>query len=289
MPLISRRFVLMGGSGAMAGLGTGACTPLEALNTLAKVDKGGGLVASGVQYGPHPRQAFDVYRPDRPGNAPVLVYFYGGNWNSGRRQDYAFIGKTFAARGFLTILADYRIMPEYTYPAFIEDGAVAVRVARARASEWGGASGPVYVAGHSAGAYIAVMLGASSRWGARQHIAAVVGIAGPYDFYPFTNPVTVATFGRAADPRSTQPVAVAEAGAPPMLLLQGAADTTVLPRNSGAMARRLRAQGNSVQEILYPGVGHIEIMTALTATFRKRAPTLNDTLRFLVATGARPI
>lgn len=287
--VVTRRGVLLAGAAASVGASLAGCTPLETLNTLARVDKGGGLAASDVAYGADPRQRFDVYRPERPGTAPVLVYFYGGNWNSGSRQDYSFIGKTFAARGFVTIIADYRLAPAHPFPAFVEDGAAAVRMARSRAGEWGGSSAPVYLAGHSAGAYIAVMLGASGRWGARQHIAAVAGIAGPYDFYPFTNKVTIATFGGSADPRSTQPVHVAEAGAPPMLLMQGAADTLVLPHNASAMARRLRALGSRAEERIYPGVGHIEIMTALTATFRNRAPTLRDTVQFFAANGARPV
>ena len=272
----------------------GGCTPLETFNTLARTDKGGALVAQGASYGPDPRQAVDVYRPERPGIAPVLVYFYGGNWNSGSRRDYAFIGKTFAARGFVTVLADYRLMPGHPFPAFIEDGAAAVRFARTRAAEWGGDAGQLFLAGHSAGAYIAVMLGAEGRWlGAvgenRSSIRGIAGIAGPYDFYPFTNRITAATFGNAADPRRTQPAHVAEAGAPPMLLLQGGADSTVLPHNSGAMAARLRAVGSAVEERMYPGVGHVEIMTALTPNFRKAAPTLVDILNFFTRKGARPV
>lgn len=286
--MLMRRLVLLG-FGALAG-----CTPLETFNKLARVDKGGGLVAWGVAYGPDPRQVFDVYAPDRAGPHPVLVYFYGGNWNSGSRQEYAFVGKTFAARGFVTIVADYRLMPRYFFPAFIEDGAAAIVAARQRASEWGGRNGPVFVAGHSAGAYIAAMLGADGRYLAgaganRSAIAAIAGIAGPYDFFPFTNKVTAATFGRVADPRQTQPVHVAEAGAPPMLLLQGAADTTVLPHNSGALTRRLTALGSPAEERLYPGVGHVDIMLALTPSFRKSAPTLQDILAFFARYGAKTV
>lgn len=287
MPLDRRTLLL--GAGALCG-----CTPLETFNTLARTDKGGALVAEGVAYGPHPRQAVDVYRPERPGVAPVLVYFYGGNWNSGSRRDYAFVGKTFSARGFVTVLADYRLMPEHPFPAFVEDGAAAVRLARLRAGEWGGDAGRLFIAGHSAGAYIAAMLGVEARWlGAvgesRRAVRAIAGIAGPYDFYPFTNSITAATFGSAPDPRSTQPVHVAQAGAPPMLLLQGSADTTVLPHNSGALAARLRALGSPVEERVYPGVGHVEIMTALTPNFRKAAPTLVDIIAFFVRNGARPV
>ena len=286
--LPDRRSLLLG------AVALGGCSPLETFNTLARVDKGGALVAEGVAYGPDPRQAVDVYRPDRPGTAPVLVYFYGGNWNSGSRRAYAFIGKTFAARGFVTVLADYRLMPAHGFPAFVEDGAAAVRLARARAAEWGGDASQLFLAGHSAGAYIAVMLGADGRYlgglgESRRAVRAIAGIAGPYDFYPFTNKVTAATFGRAPDPRRTQPVHVAEAGAPPMLLLQGSADTTVLPHNSGAMAARLRALGSLVEERMYPGVGHIEIMTALTPNFRKAAPTLADVISFFTRNGARPV
>jgi acetyl esterase/lipase len=56
----------------------------------------------------------------------VVVFFYGGNWTSGNRGDYAFVGEALASRGIVAVIADYRLYPQVRYPSFLEDGARAV-------------------------------------------------------------------------------------------------------------------------------------------------------------------
>src|SRR3546814_14247383 len=70
-------------------------------------------------------------------------------------------------------------------------------------------------------------------------VAGVIGLAGPYDFYPFTSEGSRNSFGHVADAGTTQPVNFANSGAPPMLLLHGETDTTVRVRNSRALADAL--------------------------------------------------
>ena len=66
------------------------------------------------------------------------MFFYGGGWTSGERGDYGFVGRAFAARGFVTVIPDYRLVPEVRFPAFIEDGAQAVKWVRDHIAEFGG-------------------------------------------------------------------------------------------------------------------------------------------------------
>jgi acetyl esterase/lipase len=106
---------------------TAACSPLSLFATLSPKDPGR-LVAQAQAYGAGPRQRLDVYAPPgRPTHAPVAVFFYGGSWDSGRRQDYSWVGRALASRGFVAVVTDYRIYPEVRYPGFLEDGALAVR------------------------------------------------------------------------------------------------------------------------------------------------------------------
>lgn len=214
---------------------------------------------------------------------PVVIFFYGGSWNSGSRSGYTFVGRALAARGFVTVIPDYRLVPEVRYPAFVEDGAAAVRWTEAHAVEYGGDPKRIVLVGHSAGAYIAAMLAVDDRWlgNARSSVRGFVGLAGPYDFTPFDVPVAKAAFGAWPRPEETQPVTWAGPGDPPTLLLVGSTDRLVEPRNSERLASRLRNAGVPVELKRYPGVGHVGVVTSIAKSFRSRSPTLDDMTRFI--------
>lgn len=274
-----------GGAGLLALL-LGACSPLTAFDTVMPKDRGAARVASGVAYGEGPRRVLDVYAPRGRGMAgrdrPVIVFFYGGSWNSGARGGYSFVGRALAARGFVTVIPDYRLVPEVTYPGFVEDGAAAVRWVRAHAKDYGGDGERIVLAGHSAGAYIAAMLAVDGRWLGpdRAAVRGLAGLAGPYDFAPFNVGAAQAAFGGWPKPAETQPVTWADASAPPALLLAGAEDTTVRPRNSQALGSALRKAGVAAEVKLYPGIGHIGILTAVAKPFRGKAPVVEDLAAF---------
>ncbi|WP_241656649.1 alpha/beta hydrolase [Sphingomonas oligophenolica] len=229
----------------------------------------------------------DVYAPRRtaPGvnKRPVVIFFYGGSWSSGTRTGYAFVGRALAARGLVVVIPDYRLVPDVRYPAFIEDGAAAVRWTEAHAAEYGGDPTRIVLAGHSAGAYIAAMLAVDDRWlgVARTPVRGFVGLAGPYDFAPFDVPASRAAFGDWPRPAETQPVSWAGRGDPPALILVGDDDHVVQPRNSEALAARLRAGGVPVELKYYPKVGHVGLVTSLAKPFRDRSPVLDDMAIFI--------
>lgn len=206
-------------------------------------------VAGGLSYGASRRQAVDLYAPRQgQGPWPLVVFFYGGAWSQGDRRDFAFAGRWLAALGYLVAVADYRHLPEVEYPEFLVDCAAAVRLAIAVAPAHGGDPDRVALVGHSAGAYNAVMLALAGRYGLRGKVAAVVGLSGPYDFHPFDGPISMRTFGAAADPLDTQPINHVTSRAPPMLLASGDDDTLVGPANTVVLARRLRDVGVEVVE-----------------------------------------
>ena len=272
----------------LAGLIVAGCSPLGLFDTVVPKDGGVAKLGSGIAYGPDPRQRLDVYAPRRGDGTPrpVVVFFYGGSWNSGTRTGYAFVGRALAAQGFLVVIPDYRLVPQVRYPAFVEDGAAAVRWTKTHAARLGGDPARIVVMGHSAGAYIAAMLAVDDRW-LRQDKAVIrgfVGLAGPYDFAPFDVDASRAAFGDWPRPAETQPVTWAGAGDPPARLLTGADDMTVRPRNSEALAAKLRAGGVRVDLRRYPGVGHVGLLLALARPFRGRAPVLNDVAAFVRAT-----
>ncbi len=261
------------------------CTPLSTFDALVPKDRAGVRVAQGVAYGSDPRQRLDIYAPraSASGRRPVVVFFYGGSWNSGDRAGYAFVGRALAARGFVAVVPDYRLVPAVRYPAFVEDGAAAVRWTEAHVADYGGAPDRLVLMGHSAGAYIAAMLAVDGRWlgAARAGVRGLVGLAGPYDFAPFDVDASRAAFGGWPRPADTQPVTWAGAGDPPAFLAWGADDHTVRPRNSQALAARLRAGGVAVETRAYPGLSHVGLLLAIARPLRRRGPVLADAARFV--------
>ena len=264
-----------------------ACTPsLGTFDAFAPRDAGARRVARDVGYGEGPRRRLDVYAPaKRDAPLPVIVFIYGGSWDSGDKDDYEFVGAALASRGFVTVLPDYRLAPEVRFPGFIEDCAAAVRWVSDNVSEYGGDAQRIVLVGHSAGAYNAIMLALAGDYlrtagvDARS-IRGAIGLAGPYDFLPFDVDSTRNAFGQAPDPQLTQPVHFARADAPPLLLLWGEDDTTVGPRNLESLAHVQRAAGGDVETEVYANVDHVGIMLALSRPFRGRAPVLNDVTAF---------
>jgi acetyl esterase/lipase len=279
---------LGGGAALLAG-----CTRLGALNGVNAItpgDSGTDKIATDIAFGSDPRQAIDVYAPEKGSNLPVIVFFYGGSWSSGARGDYEFAARALAAQGFVVVVPDYRLVPQVRYPAFIEDGAAALAWTVANIARYRGDPARIAVSGHSAGAYIAAMLALEPRWLAAHtlpptSIKALAALAGPFDFAPF-KPGGAAdqAFGAAPDIAATQPISHARGDAPPLLLMTGDADETVLPRNATALAAKTTGLGGQAKVITYPGIGHIGIILALSKPFRGKAPVVADMTAFLKAT-----
>lgn len=264
------------------------CSPAQLVNSVISQDHFR-LVAD-QPYGPGPRQRLDVYVPTGgSGPRPVVVFFYGGNWQSGAKADYRFVGAALASRGFITVIPDYRLYPEVRYPGFVEDGAAATAWTFDHAGALGGDPAHIHLMGHSAGGYIAVMLALDPRWlgDRRTRLAGTVGLAGPYDFLPLRDPDLKIIFGTASDMQTTQPIRYADGTASPLLLVSGLSDETVRPGNSMRLAARLRACGGKVEERYYKGVGHVALIAAMAAPLRFLAPVLEDVSAFVRTTPRR--
>jgi acetyl esterase/lipase len=257
---------------------TAGCTPADLLNILSW--RGDWDVTSSIPYANGPRHSLDVYAPRGAANAAVIVFFYGGNWQSGHKEMYRFVAAALAARGYVTIVPDYRVYPD-VFPAFLEDGALAVAWAKQNAARFGGNPGTLVLMGHSAGAHIAAMLTLDGQWlrtvglDSRKDLAGLIGIAGPYDFLPLRDP-TLQTIFAAGDLTQTQPISFVSGGEPPALLVAARTDNTVSPGNTARLAARLRAAGSDVTEIVYPRVGHLSIVGAFAPVLRFLAPLLRD-------------
>lgn len=264
-----------------------SCSPVDALNATVPFD--GVTVQHNIAYAPGARRMMDVYRPTHAtGPLPLVLFIYGGSWDSGSKDDYKFVAAPLARQGVVVAVADYRLVPEVHFPAFVDDVAKAAAFAHNHAAEWGANPRLMFLMGHSAGAYNVLMLGLDPHYLAdagmpRRDLAGVISLAGPADFLPLDDRATVAAFGQFPDLAATQPVHFADAHNPPLLLLHGQADTMVYLRNSTALAARVRAAGGPVTLITYPGIGHIGLITAIAPLFDGRAPVLADVMNFIHA------
>ena len=273
--------------GMLATLLVAGCSPASVLNVL--VARGGVEITRSVAYGSGPRRTLDIYRPAGATAAPVVVFFYGGSWQTGRKSLYTFLAVALARRGYLTIVPDYRVYPEVRYPDFLGDGALAVRWVKDNAGALGGDPAKLFVMGHSAGAYIAAMLAIDRRWLQQvdlvpdRDLAGLIGISGPYDFLPLRDETLKVIFG-GANQQATQPIAHVSRGAPSALLLTGANDDTVDFGNAARLAARLRASGDDATVVTYPRVGHLTILAAFATPLRFLAPVLRDVDGFMKRT-----
>lgn len=264
-----------------------ACSPLGALNTLGPRDRGVRRVARDLAYGDHPRQTLDIHAPVGAGERPwpVLVFFYGGGWDSGERGLYGWAAQALAARGFVVATADYRLVPEVVFPTFIEDAAAATAMAARVAADYGGDPARLGVIGHSAGAHLAMMITLDQRYmaaaGAPGLIKAAAGLAGPYEFLPFDVRESINAFGRAPDPALTQPVNFARADAPPLWLGHGTADVVVHAEDTTILCERMKSAGGRCEAKLYPGLNHADLIATFSPLFRRKAPVLDDVTAFL--------
>ncbi|MGO9950220.1 MAG: alpha/beta hydrolase [Steroidobacteraceae bacterium] len=241
-----------------------------------------------LAYGSDPQQRLDVYVPRGSAAAPlpVIVFWHGGRWKFGDKTDYRFVGAALAGSGCVAVLANYRHYPQVKMPGFMDDAAQAALWSAVHAADFGGDPRRVFLMGHSAGAHMAALLTLDSRYFAaagqtRPHIAGVIGLSGAYDFLPLLEADVQDMFGPPENYPLSQPINFVRAGAPPMLLVHGLDDATVLPKNSRNFAAALRACGAPVTLKLYPRRAHAGTVAALAALARGWSPTLADVTAFV--------
>lgn len=286
------RPMLLGGFALMTLLS--GCSALGAIDALTP-DHGYRLRAD-VAYGDKPRQKLDVYRPEKPGGpAPVIVFFYGGGWRMGDRNDYRFVGQAFASDGYVVVTPDYRLYPDVRFPGFVEDGAAAVVWTQRNIAAEGGDPNRIILIGHSAGAHLVSMLHADRRFlddaGFRRPadgssgLAATIGMAGPYNYTPEGRYRDI--LNATAAGRPVMPLPFVEGREPPLLLLHGESDSTVYVANTNALAEKTKEKGGKADVRLY-SLGHGPLVAALAQPLRWLGPVHDDILVWLRGQGLAP-
>ena len=118
---------------------------------------------------------------DAAGQAPVILYFHGGGFIMGSIEDHdPLCGKLADAAGAIVIAAEYRLAPEYPFPACIEDAVFLAEWARDNAAAYGGDPDRIMAAGDSSGATISAALALLGRDGKAPAISGLILLYGVF-------------------------------------------------------------------------------------------------------------
>ncbi len=219
-----------------------------------------------VSYGKEARQKLDLYLPEnyKP-DTPIIVFFYGGSWQSGSRGQYEFVAQPFIEQGYAVAIPDYAKYPEYRYPVFMEDAALAVNWLVENANNYKLSANNIVLMGHSAGGHMAALLATNPQYLGQYYnrIKALVGISGAYDFVPKDKDIK-AIFSAANPVSKAMPATYVDGKQSPMLLIWGDNDTIVGKRNIDRMQQAVEEKGGAVEIYIAPGMNHGDTVAALS-------------------------
>lgn len=293
MPAMPTRLIhhLRRAAAIVAGALLSGCTnvALQAINVPSYLATGP-RAERGLSYGEQDHQKLDLFLPPESveDRRQLVVFIYGGAWTAGNRSDYYFVAQTLAGAGYTVAIPDYIKYPQGVFPAFVTDVATSIgwlagNLARFTAVD------DVIIMGHSAGAHTGALLLTDERYlqeaGVnKEQISAFVGLAGPYGFKPGEQRYRD-IFDNLEDYNQMRPLHFADGDEPPMLLVHGDDDTTVLPVNTRQFAERVNGAGGSATTKFYPGVGHVAPVLAFARAPVGDAAIREDVLAFLANVG----
>ena len=246
----------------------------------------GGYSVHEASYGTGPLDKLDIYIPrvSRKDKHDVIVFYDGGRWRYGKKENSRFVGAALARRGYVTVIPEFRKYPEVHFPVFVEDGARALAWVDEHIAEYAGRPDRIHLAGHSSGAHMAALLTVDTHYlaaegkDARVIIKDFAALAGPYAFTPADKDL-VEIFGPPDRYPQMQATTFVKGKEPPMLLLYGVEDKTVLSYNHERLAQRIREKGGHVEVITYPELGHIGMIGTFSG-FGPHSSVVDDMTTF---------
>jgi acetyl esterase/lipase len=128
--------------------------------------------ASDIAYLPNPNESeyaeaqckLDVFYPKGVKDFPTIVFFHGGGLRGGERQWGDIVAERFVPEGIAVVTVSYRFSPKVKHPVYIEDAAASVAWTIKNIEEYGGNPDKIFISGHSAGGYLALMVGMDPRY-----------------------------------------------------------------------------------------------------------------------------
>ncbi len=201
------------------------------------------------------RCRLDLYMPAGTG-FPTIVWFHGGGLTAGSKTgvDTRAISHALAGDGIAVAAANYRLSPKVKFPAYVDDAAAAAAWVRENIGSRGGDSNRVFVGGHSAGAYLASMVGMDASY-LRRHGLEPSAIAG---YVPVSGQMMTHFTVRAERQLGTNAILADAAGpifhtrrdGPRMLLVMGDRDWPARLEENRYFAALQKVAGNRNVELL---------------------------------------
>lgn len=277
---------------------------MSALDLLNVISPAGGVgVSKDIAYGEETDQNLDVYYPKTVAQNiqktgvineryPLVIFIHGGSWENGNKDQYAFVGQSFAQAGYVTVVINYRKAPEFIYPAFVEDSAQAIAWCYRNADKLYANADKIAVVGQSAGAFNAVAAVSNidflAPYGMKpSDIKAVVGIAGPYS-YDFRKFDSRTVFPSGATPNQVMPDRLIQSGAdgkqPAYLLLTAENDHIVHDSNTEKMLSALQAVDAKVHTEVIKNASHATSIGAMATPLRGLNDVRQQVLDYLQRT-----
>ncbi len=214
-----------------------------------------------------------IFTPDHAttNRRPAIVFFFGGGWTSGSPQQFEKQCQYFASRGLVAITADYRVGSRQGAKPVqcVADAKSAIRWVRKNAARLGVDPNRIVASGGSAGGHIAACTAVVPGLDEPSEDTSVSSVPNAAVLF---NPVLVMApldglnFGRltswftaqrlGVEPERISPAHNVRAGAPPMIIFHGRADTTVPFATCEAFAAKMKAAGNRCELVGFAGQGH---------------------------------
>lgn len=249
---------------SITALLVGACTQAGFIAANYPIDKSALNIETNISYGTEEVQKLDVYSlKDYGDNLPVIIFFYGGEYTNGSKDDYLFMADYLARQGYVVVLPDYAKYPDVKFPAFVDDGAKAVEWVVENIGEYDGDAEHITISGHSAGAHIAALLTFDQSYGAADKIEKFIGLAGPYSFVPRERKY-MNIFSETDDYFEMHVDNYVDGNEAPAYLLHGEEDKIVGEINMEKLENAIIAKSGRVESDVIEGVDHIGIISAFT-------------------------
>ncbi len=181
-----------------------------------------------------PEKQLNVFAPKKAdGKNPVMLFIYGGSWNSGNKDIYNFLGSRLARKGIVAVIIDYPLSPDYQVHDMAKASAQAVKWTNENINSYGGNPDRIFVSGHSAGGHLASLISVRNEYfdtlGMENPIKGTILIdAAGLDMYWFLNEMNYEPGTKyqafTDDPqvwKDTSPIYYLDEKDPPMLIMMG--------------------------------------------------------------------
>jgi acetyl esterase/lipase len=233
----------------------------------------------------------DVYSRRMNSSKNVIIFIHGGNWDSGSKWQYDFLGKRFARKGATGVIIGYPLSPSANNREQVAAAAYAVKWVQDNIERYGGDPRRVFISGHSAGGQIAAVLAADALWlksaGALYPLNGAVLIdAAGLDMYGYllerkldSTHTYIRTFG--SDPllwKEASALYQVHRSMSPMLIYRGGDTMESIATSNDKFAEALRGLNVTVDYRVLPGKKHIPMITQF---LRGRSPRYAEIMEFM--------